>query len=114
MAEKELVYFDKGDNARLPGWMQVHYRLAFDENGIPGMYIFKTCKDFIRTIPLLQYDKTKPEDVDTDGEDHIADETRYLCQDRPITPPEKPAIQAKPYSPLDDDHGEYGRYDFYL
>jgi intein/homing endonuclease len=35
------------------------------------MYIFSTCEDFIRTVPLLQYDGSKPEDVDTDGEDHI-------------------------------------------
>ena len=50
------------------------------------MYVFNTCKDFIRTIPMLQYDEHKPEDLDTDGEDHIADETRYFCMSRPIAP----------------------------
>jgi hypothetical protein len=48
------------------------------------MYIFSTCEDFIRTVPLLQYDGSKPEDVDTDGEDHIADETRYFVMTRPL------------------------------
>jgi hypothetical protein len=66
--------------------MQMHYRLAFDKNGFPMMYVFSTCKAFIRTIPLLQYDEHKPEDVDTDGEDHVADETRYFCMSRPIKP----------------------------
>ena len=66
--------------------MQVHYRLAFDENGYPMMYIFRNCKAFIRTIPLLQYDKHKPEDLDTEGEDHVADEVRYFCMSRPIKP----------------------------
>lgn len=50
------------------------------------MYVFNNCKAFIRTIPLLQYDEHKPEDLDTDGEDHVADEVRYFCMSRPIKP----------------------------
>lgn len=80
------VYFDKGDNERIPGWMQVHYRFQFDEEGYPRMYVFSNCKGFIRTIPGLMYSDVKPEDLDTEGEDHIADETRYMCMSRPITP----------------------------
>ena len=85
-AAKHQVYFSKGDNERLAGWMQMHYRLAFDENGYPMMYIFKNCKGTIRTLPLLMYDEHKPEDIDTEGEDHIADAIRYLCMSRPIKP----------------------------
>ena len=48
------------------------------------MYVFNTCKDFIRTIPLLMYSETKVEDIDTDLEDHIADEWRYFCMTRPL------------------------------
>ena len=66
--------------------MQVHYRFQFDKNGYPRMYIFRNCKDFIRTIPLMQYDTNRTEDLDTDLEDHIADETRYACMDRPVAP----------------------------
>jgi hypothetical protein len=66
--------------------MQIHYRLAFDDNGFPQLYVFSKCKAFIRTIPLLQYDEHKPEDLDTDGEDHVADEVRYFCMSRPIKP----------------------------
>ena len=91
-ASKHGVYFSKGDHERLAGWMQMHYRLAFDENGYPMMYIFKNCKGTIRTLPLLMYDEHKPEDIDTDGEDHIADAIRYLCMSRPI----KPRMSAPP------------------
>ena len=86
MAQKEGVYFTPGDNARIPGWMQCHYRLQFDDQGYPRMYVFSNCKAFIRTIPLLQYDDHKPEDLDTDGEDHVADEWRYMCMSRPVKP----------------------------
>jgi hypothetical protein len=85
-AARHRVYFTKGDNKRLPGWMQVHYRMAFDEGGKPMLYVFRGCKSFIRTLPGLQYDEHAVEDVDTDGEDHIADETRYMCMARPIKP----------------------------
>ena len=86
VAAKHQVYFTPGDNKRIPGWMQMHYRLAFDDNGFPMMYVFSNCKAFIRTIPLLQYDEHKPEDLDTEGEDHVADEVRYFCMSRPIKP----------------------------
>lgn len=85
-AAKYGVYFTPGDNKRIPGWMQCHYRLQFDENGYPRMYVFRNCKGFIRTIPLLQYDDHAVEDLDTSMEDHIADEWRYMCMCRPIKP----------------------------
>ena len=80
------VYFTPGDNQRIPGWMQCHYRLQFDENGYARCYIFENCQGFLRTIPQLRYDANRPEDLDTAGEDHIADEWRYLCMSRPIQP----------------------------
>jgi hypothetical protein len=87
------IFFEKGDNARLAGKMQVHSRLAFDEDGQPMMQIFKNCTQFIATVPFLSYSLTKTEDIDTDGEDHIYDETRYFLMTRPYSAP-KPA--AKP------------------
>ena len=94
-AAKHGVYFTKADNQRIPGWMQVHYRMAFDENGKPMLYVFKNCRGFIRTMPLLLYDEHAVEDLDTDGEDHIADETRYMCMARPISP--RMAAKPDPY-----------------
>ena len=105
--EKYGIFFDKGDNQRLPGWMQMHYRLRFDENGIPMMYIFSNCKDFIRTIPLLSYDPNKPEDIDTKMEDHIADETRYMCMANPIKPSKPIEKKVKMYDPLSTDDNYY-------
>jgi len=110
-AAKEQLYFQKGINDRLAGWMQVHYRMAFDEGGVPMMYVFKNCRAFIRTMPILMYSETKPEDLDTDGEDHVADEVRYMCMARPIKPVAPPERKAKVYNPLDDET-TYGRYDW--
>lgn len=112
-SEKHGVYWEPGDNKRIPGWMQMHYRLTFDERGVPMMYIFNTCKAFIRTIPLLTYDAHKPEDVDTDLEDHVADEVRYMCMMRPIKPVQAAEEKQRPYNPLDDDKPVYNDYDFY-
>lgn len=80
------VYFLPGDNVRLAGWMQCRYRLQFNELGIPRFYVFNTCREFIRTLPTLQHDEHDIEDLDTDGEDHIADMWRYVCQANVITP----------------------------
>ena len=86
MMEKEGVYFDKGDHSRLPGLMQCHYRLSFDEEGFPMFYVFRSCREFIRTIPVLIYDEKKVEDVDTEMEDHIFDEWKYVAMENPLNP----------------------------
>lgn len=85
-AARHGIYFSKGDHARIPGWMQLHYRLAFDDEGYAMMYIFKNCRAFIRTLPLLQFDEQRVEDLDSSGEDHVADETRYFLMSRPVKP----------------------------
>ena len=86
MMEQERIYFSPGDHARLAGKMQFHYRLAFDSMGIPMFYCFKSCRHFIRTIPILIYDEKKVEDIDTTLEDHIYDEARYLFMEHPLNP----------------------------
>lgn len=80
------IYFTPGDNKRIPGWMQVHYRLQFDADGYARMYVFDTCKAFIRTMPLMMYSERRPEDLNTSLEDHAADEVRYMCMSRPVAP----------------------------
>lgn len=84
MGERHGVFFEKADNSRLNGWMQVHRRLTFNEEGHAKLYVFKNCRAFIRTIPGLVYDEYRVEDLDTTGEDHVADETRYFCMARPM------------------------------
>ena len=100
-AEKFGVYFTPGDHKRIPGWMQCHYRLQFDENGYPRMYVFNTCKAFLRTIPLLVYSQTYVEDLDTSLEDHVADEWRYFCMSRPIAPILVKEEKLPAFDPLD-------------
>ncbi|MDD3244357.1 MAG: phage terminase large subunit [Eubacteriales bacterium] len=97
--EREGVFFTPGENARLAGKMQLHYRLRFDAQGRPGMYVFRTCRDFLRTVPALCYDAARVEDVDTAGEDHIYDETRYFLMCRPISAPKAP-VKRRVYDPL--------------
>ena len=107
-AERCGVYFERGDNRRVAGWMQLHNRLSFDANGIPMLYVFSTCGEFLRTVPQLQYSRTHVEDVDSDMEDHIADETRYLCMLVPIRPA-VPSVRtvAKLLDPLDREIKQY-------
>ena len=81
-----FIHWSPGDNTRLPGKMQFHYRLAFDENGECMFQVFNNCKHFIRTFPMLVYSTKHPEDIDTDMEDHIYDEARYVLMERPIAP----------------------------
>ena len=94
------VYFTPGDNKRIPGWMQCHYRLQFDEEGRARMYVFDNCRAFIRTIPLLQFSRSEPEDLNTEQEDHAADEWRYLCMSRPILPLREVETRAVMVDPL--------------
>ncbi len=78
------VFFRPGEHNRLSGKMEIHERLRFDANGHPGMQVFTTCRDFIRTLPALPYSTRTVEDVDSEAEDHIYDETRYVCMARPV------------------------------
>lgn len=112
-AEKYGIYFDKGKNDRLNGKMQVHYRLRFDENGIPMMYFFSNCKGIIRTLPLLTYSQTKVEDVDTKLEDHCYDECRYICAANPMKPVTVEDKQPAVFDPLASDDIEVDRYAYY-
>jgi hypothetical protein len=90
------IHFRPADNTRVPGWDQVRARLIGDADGRPMMVFFATCHDTIRTLPALQHDKARPEDVDTNGEDHAADEIRYACMSRPWMPPAQAAPPAQP------------------
>lgn len=106
LIEKKLISFHKADNARVStqdgpdrggamgGWDQMRGRLigtaqktkdgSVDwSTGRPMIYFFETCVDSIRTIPVLQHDPHRAEDLDTHAEDHAADDVRYACMSRP-------------------------------
>ncbi len=77
---------NKSPGSRKNGWelMRVAiYNAQPDASGgpreYPGLFVVRTCQDgFIRTIPTLPRDKKDPDDVDTNAEDHVADEARYV------------------------------------
>jgi hypothetical protein len=82
------VYFRPADNRRVgklgasAGWDLVRHRLI-GEDGVPMLYVFNVAKDLIRTLPAMQHDDARPEDMATDGEDHAADTLRYAVASRP-------------------------------
>ncbi len=73
----------KADNSRHAGYLEVRGRIAGDKDG-PMLYVTKNCNDgFWRTMPDIVMDRTDTEDIDTDQEDHAADDVRYACMSRP-------------------------------
>lgn len=90
------------DNKRLPGWEMLRQRLV-GVDGRPMIYFLESCDDTIRTLPVLQHDDKNPEDLDTEAEDHAADEIRYACTSRPWF-----GKQPKgPVTPLYKNPGDY-------
>jgi len=74
---------DKRAGSRKTGWeLMRKYMAGAIRNGLPrehpGLFICQRCEQFRRTVPVLPRDLDKdPDDVDTDAEDHVADEVRY-------------------------------------
>lgn len=76
---------NRGKNGRVPGWGVVRqmFKNAIRIDGRPreraGLFCFDNCIHFGRTMPVMPRDEKKPDDVNSEAEDHIADETRYRC-----------------------------------
>jgi len=90
---KHGVLWRRADNQRINGWDQMRQRFVGDDS--PMIYCFSTCVDSIRTIPLMQHDELHPEDIDTEMEDHAADDWRYACMSRPWQKPIPKDIQPR-------------------
>ena len=79
LGSKKRVSFRRADNRRvgklgsMAGWDQVRSRLK-GVDGRPMIYFMDNCEHAIRTLPALQHDDLRPEDVDTEAEDHAPDE----------------------------------------
>jgi hypothetical protein len=92
------LHFSRADNKRVSGlgamggWDVLRQRLKGDAEGRAMIAAFSTCVDSIRTIPAMQHDALRPEDMDSDGEDHAPDDWRYAAMSRPWIP-------GKPYVP---------------
>lgn len=102
IAETMMIHkclWRSADNKRKPGWEQCRSGLV-GLDGRPLTYVLETCEDFIRTVPVLQHDESDPEDLDTDGEDHAADEWRYAEMSRAqVMPAQAPKGSGLPKLP---------------
>ena len=76
---------DRSPKSRINGKLEVHKRLTVKDKQ-PGIRIFKTCRNLIRTLGMLPTDDKNPEDVNTHAEDHAYDALRYGCMSRPTHP----------------------------
>jgi hypothetical protein len=71
----------KGSGSRIAGWALIRQMLSAAKKGdleAPHLYFFDQAQHHIRTIPEMQRDKTKPEDIDSKLDDHLCDSLRYL------------------------------------
>lgn len=71
----------KGSGSRVTGWALIRQMLGAAKRRdpeSPHLYFFPAAQHHIRTLPLQQRNEKKPEDIDTDGEDHAMDDLRYL------------------------------------
>ena len=66
---KEKIHWRPADNKRIAGWQQIRARFSGQDDK-PLLYFTNNCKNLIRTLPIMQYDNTKPEDLNSDLEDH--------------------------------------------
>ena len=83
-AEKHSLWFEPGNNDRIPGWMQVRERMRFSDDGKARLYFFDTCKAIIRCMPIMLFDDHNVEDLNSSLEDHSLDSLRYFCMCRPV------------------------------
>lgn len=97
--------FRPADRKRKVGWDQLRKYLV-GEDGIPMLYFAESCEASIRTLPIIQHDDHDAEDVDTDSEDHAADETRYGVMSRPWLPRSVIHIPTGIKNPGDTSFGE--------
>lgn len=65
---------------RIAGWTVYHDWLRIAPDGMPYYQVSTECPELIRTLPELQHDDLKVEDVDSDGEDHAGDDQRYMLK----------------------------------
>jgi phage terminase large subunit len=79
----------KSANSRVNGWESLLEWLKpipqADGGTYPRLRIFSTCRELIRTLPLLQHDTRNPSDVATKPHDitHFADALRCFVDGRP-------------------------------
>lgn len=84
----------KGPGSRVAGWQRLRQLLLANcevdptsgrvgprtaRMEQPGLFVFTTCANVIRTVPALPRDARDRDDVNTRSEDHCGDVLRYRC-----------------------------------
>lgn len=80
--QRNNLIFQPANNDRKAGKNAIHEALLPKADGIPGLQVFSSCVNFIRTFPNLPVDINRPEDIDTRAEDHLYDALRYGLMNR--------------------------------
>lgn len=96
----EGVALSRADNTRILGKRKIDTLLEAMPDGKPGLQIFSTCADLIRTLPALPHDRVNVEDVDSKAEDHAYDALRYALTDVNARPTLKPQIDTLLNDPM--------------
>jgi hypothetical protein len=84
MARVGVRWTKPDKSSRVTGWKNVRKMLRASRQSPmeeAGMFVFNTCRQFIRTFPVLPRDERNPDDVDTTAEDHPGDVCRYRVQE---------------------------------
>jgi hypothetical protein len=89
------VYWEKADKSpgsRVQGWQILRERLSNaapirigEPREQPGLFVTRRCVQFQETVPVLPRSQRNPDDIDTEAEDHIADEVRYRLTRKDLT-----------------------------
>lgn len=101
----------RADSARVSGWQRVREYLKPADDGRPRLQIFSSCKNLLRTLPLLVFDERDAEDVSDTCEDHAPEALRYGLMSRPVgkePPKEAPLPRYDPFA--DADEGSRGGF----
>ena len=77
-----------GDADRAKKLRQFRNRLKLPVNikEMPMLMVYKSCEQFIRTIPDIALDEDNIEVVEEGQEDHVYDESCHICMTLPISP----------------------------
>ena len=79
---------DKSPGSRKTGAEKLRARLRASVQSPmeePGIFVFDSCRQWIRCVPVLPRDARDTDDVDSSAEDHNYDETRYRLLHRSRT-----------------------------
>lgn len=96
---------DRSKGSRVAGKQELHRRLSFTEDEKPGIVFMENCTNTIAQLPVIPLDKTNPEDVDTNSEDHIYDAVRYGVMSRPRPVDWGHKLASKKWTPADSVFG---------